>query len=195
MLQKSSDNSPVPAYLYASALTPAKFLTFQVLQQLDTIWRTEPLRSLHPRWAMPDYLLCFAWVSNPRGPLEGTSNTCQQDVVIVEYCYTLDLSRPARRVKLQTPPTAQQMDKTGLEWQMLILLSTWLLEISIVVVPNWPMQYIASRTGTLTGSLPFFPLLNCYVAAHVCVCHEVDIHAQYICTPPPHTHNYTYLYC
>ena len=65
----------------------------------------------------------------------------------------LDLFRPARRVKLRASRTAQQMDKTGLECQMLTLLSTWLLELSYVLHLGWPMQHSASLTRILTGIL------------------------------------------
>ena len=61
--------------------------------------------------------------------------------------------RPAQRVKLQAPLTAQQVDRMGLECQMLTLLSTWLLDLSTVVIQLWAMQPTASRTRAMTGIL------------------------------------------
>ena len=45
----------------------------------------------------------------------------------------LDLCRLAELVKCLVPQTAQQVDRMGLECQMLTLLSTWLLDLSNVV--------------------------------------------------------------
>ena len=176
-------------------------VTFQVLQPLaartECTVSNEPIGSLHISFAMHDYLLCFTRFSNPRGPLEGTYHTCQQDGVIVDYCYTLDLLRPARHVKQKTPPTAQQMDKTGLECQMLILLSTWLLDLSTVVVPNWPMQHTASKTRILTG-IGIYIYIYIYIYSHssplygmsvlVCTCVRKQMRVYVYA----HVHTYTH---
>ena len=56
-------------------------------------------------------------------------------------------------MKLQAPPTAQQVDRMVLECQMLTLLSTWLLDLSNVVLQLWALQPTASRTKAMTGIL------------------------------------------
>ena len=182
MLQEYSDVSSVTAYHASpiSLLTPASFLTFQILQRLDTIGCSgpEPSGSLHSRQAMHGHLLCFRSIYDPTGPSEGTCNTCQWNVTSVDCNDMPNHFRPARCVKLQAPPTAQQMDKMGLECQMLTLLSTWLLDLSDVELPHWPMQHTASRTGALTGAVSpsSSPNVLCQYMCLMCAMKQMHAH-------------------
>ena len=85
------------------------------------------------------------------------------------------LSKPARRVKLLVPPTAQQMGRMGLEWLMLIFLSTWLLELPDVVLILWPLQHTAIRTIPQTGIRTSSAYIKCGVCVCVCACMRVRV--------------------
>ena len=62
--------------LFPNACAQNVLQTFQVLQHLaartGSTGSIELIWLLPPRHAMLQYLLCFPWISNPRGPSEGT---------------------------------------------------------------------------------------------------------------------------
>ena len=70
---------------------------------------------------------------------------------------------------------------------MLTLLSTWLLDLSIVVEAHWPMQHTASRTRPLTGTLIVaaicFPAVCVYVFCmsrqHTYACQHISLELRY----------------
>ena len=67
------------------------------------------------------------------------------------------------------------MDRMGLEWLMLILLSTWLLELPDVVLILWPLQHTAIRTRPQTGIRTSSAYIKCGVCVCVCACVRVCV--------------------